>query len=145
MDFKGKIAEDGLDASILGDKTRVTIRGIGGAEYTELIFDATPSGASAFRDQMCSFGFANSGGYVCPGNAGYTWLAGNPHDGFQYAFRDNNAFNGLNCNLNLSNGQVACDIDQGNPAGGLAGILGHGVQVAYNWFTGGDNNYGCRP
>jgi hypothetical protein len=115
--IRDKIREDGLDASVLGDVTGVTVRSVDG-DYTVLIFEASPAGATAFANQMCNLGFSNSGRVngsgACPGNAGYTLLAGNPHPGFDFIFRDNNAFNGLNCHVNVTTtGIVACDIDQG--------------------------------
>jgi hypothetical protein len=140
--IREKINEDGLDASVLGNDTEVFIRGIGGADYTELIFRTTPARrATEFTEQICTFGFSNSGG-VCEGNAGYTILAGGPHRNYDYTFRDNNEFNGLNVQVSIS-GVVAFDIDQGNPAGGLAGLIVHGIQVVVNGITGRDNTYGC--
>ena len=143
--IREKIEEDGLDASVLGDVTGVTVRGVNGAKYTELIFEAGLVGATAFVYQMCNLGFSNSGRGACPGNAGYTILAGSAHSRYDFSFRDNNAFNGLQVNVSLITGRVSFDIDQGNPAGGLLGLITHGIQVAINRITGRDNTYGCGP
>jgi hypothetical protein len=89
---------------------------------------------------MCALGFSNSGG-ACEGNAGYTILAGGPHRSYDYTFRDDNAFNGLNVQVSIS-GVVVSDIDQGNPAGGLAGLIVHGIQVVVNGITGRGNTFG---
>ena len=45
--------------------------------------------------------------------------------------------------MSLMNGRVAFDIDQGNPAGGAAGIIVHAIQVFVNVILERDNTYGC--
>ena len=140
--IRAKISKVGLDDSILGTNTIVTVRGVNGAEYTQLIFYVDVPAITNFIKQMCDLGFPNRGG--CPLNAGYTWLAGTPHFKFELIFRDNNAFNSLNIHVSFRYGMVAFDIDQGNPTTGIAGFMVHIGQWDYNFLTGNDNRYRCK-
>jgi hypothetical protein len=122
---------------------QVTIRGVNGAEYTELVFATTPDTAMLFALQVCGTGrFYNSGG-ICSGNAGYSWDVGRSHFQNGFAFRDWNVFNGLNINIDIDMGLIILDIDQGNPATGVLGMITHFFQWFGNTISGGDNTYGC--
>jgi hypothetical protein len=141
--IREKIGQNGLNPSML-QVGRVTIRGVNGAQYTELVFETTIEVANLFVDQVCRNGrFYNSGG-ACPGNAGYSGDVFGPHPGFNYAFRDNNVFNGLNINIDVDLGIITFDIDQGNPATGVLGMITHFFQWFGNAITGSDSTYGCE-
>lgn len=140
--IREKIKEDRLDVSVLGSDTKVTIRGVDGA-YTELVFNTTMRGAGDITQKMCDLDFPNRGQLngrgACPGNAGYTILAGPVHPGTDFIFRDHNPFNGLNIHVGVDT--VKFDIDPANPTGGLLPMIIHGIQAIGNRITGRDTTY----